>query len=77
MLWKNGVATELTDGSRNAMANALNLEDGQVRVAGYEVDLGARIARTWTDGAADRNGRGPAVIGPSGEAAGLPDFREY
>ncbi len=48
VLWKNGVAYNLTDGTNNARANSVFVDDnGTVHVAGYETINGIKVAMLW------------------------------
>ncbi|MEO3407865.1 hypothetical protein AAFN85_28355 [Mucilaginibacter sp. CAU 1740] len=49
--WKNGVATILTNGTKNAAANAITVNGNDVYTAGYTTDAnGAYIATYWKNG---------------------------
>ena len=50
MIWKNGVGTALTDGTKNAYANAIVVSGTDVYVAGQEDGL----PTLWKNGAASR-----------------------
>lgn len=46
MLWKNGIAAKLSNGSVPAGANAVFVDNGKIYVAGFEGDK----VRLWIDG---------------------------
>jgi hypothetical protein len=52
-VWKNGIATNLTDGNNSARANAVAVSGPDVYVVGYENDnTGFKYARLWKNGVA-------------------------
>ena len=54
-LWRNGVATNLTDGLHGAQALGLAVSGGDVHVAGFEADdAGYFLATVWKNGVAQR-----------------------
>lgn len=51
-LWKNGIAQNLTDGTKDAFANSVKVIKNDVYVIGYEKDLQGRLVRKfWKNGA--------------------------
>ncbi len=53
--WKNGKATHLTDGNREAEAKSIAVNNGDIYVAGYEEaqrTAGNRVAKLWKNGTA-------------------------
>lgn len=53
-MWKNGVATSLTDGSADAVANEIVVSGTDVYIVGFEMDNTARYrnAKLWKNGVA-------------------------
>lgn len=52
-VWKNGIATSLTDGTNNSRANSVYASGTDVYVAGYENNASALgVAKTWKNGVA-------------------------
>ena len=53
-LWKNGVATALTDGSKYARAQSVYVYGNDVYAAGLEYDISGQVQniRLWKNGAA-------------------------
>jgi len=53
-LWKNGVATSLTDGTKNGRANSVYVLGNNVYVCGIEQDMATNFsfARVWKNGVA-------------------------
>ena len=51
MLWKNGIATALTDGTHNAEATSVFVVGGDVYVAGFQTGL-FNVAKVWKNGTA-------------------------
>ena len=51
-LWKNGVATRLTDGTWEAYARSVAVSGGDVYATGYEYDGAHYIAKVWKNGVA-------------------------
>ncbi len=49
-VWKNGVATYLTDGSHNAHANSVFISENDVYVVGYEAYPNRNVALLWKNG---------------------------
>ena len=49
-VWKNGVATTLTDGTNVGVANSVALFGGDVYVAGWEGPPGPGLAKVWKNG---------------------------
>ena len=50
-IWKNGVATSLTDGTNNAVANDVALSGNDIYVVGFQEDAnGVQTARLWKNG---------------------------
>ena len=49
-VWKNGIATSLTDGTKTASANAITVANGDVYVTGYEDDGVKNVAKNWKNG---------------------------
>lgn len=50
-VWKNGVITSLTDGTRDAVAKDITVSGNDVYVVGYEEDVnGDQVARLWKNG---------------------------
>jgi len=50
-VWKNGVASSLTDGTNDAIANDITVSGNDVYVVGYEENVnGAQVARLWKNG---------------------------
>ena len=50
MLWKNGVATALTDGTHNAAASSVAISGSDVYVSGWESNGINNIAYLWKNG---------------------------
>jgi hypothetical protein len=48
--WKNGVATNLTDGTQNAYASSIFVSGSDIHVAGRELNSGIYMARYWKNG---------------------------
>jgi hypothetical protein len=46
-IWKNGVADNLTDGTKQAVGNSVFVNNGDIYVAGYENDGTTCTARVW------------------------------
>jgi len=53
-LWKNGVAQNLSDGTRYAMATSVHVLGDDIYVAGYEDLQGGRDAMVWKNGVAQK-----------------------
>jgi hypothetical protein len=51
-VWKNGVATALTDGARAAEAQSVHVSGGDVYVAGFERTPNSFAAILWKNGVA-------------------------
>ncbi len=51
-LWKNGVETQLTDGTHDASANSIFIDGTDVYVAGFESNGTNRVAKLWKNGVA-------------------------
>jgi hypothetical protein len=51
-VWKNGVATSLTDGTNRAFAFAMYVSGSDVYAAGYETTGSTRVAKVWRNGVA-------------------------
>ncbi len=51
-VWKNGVATSLTNGSNDAVANSVFVLGTDVYVAGYEKKGTKTVAKVWKNGVA-------------------------
>src|SRR5690606_6930778 len=51
-LWKSGVATNLSDGSRHTYARAVYVSGTDVYVAGYEINGSKNVAKLWKNGIA-------------------------
>ncbi|MEJ7675202.1 MAG: hypothetical protein WKF59_21480 [Chitinophagaceae bacterium] len=54
-VWKNGVATSLTNGSADEFASSVYVSGTDVYVAGYESDVsgfGIDVAKVWKNGVA-------------------------
>ena len=49
-MWKNGIATPLTDGTYNAKANSVFVLNGDVYTVGYEEGSSNDIAKLWKNG---------------------------
>ena len=50
-VWKNGIATSLTDGTNNAVANDVAVSGNDVYVVGFQEDAnGVQTARLWKNG---------------------------
>jgi len=49
-LWKNGVATTLTNGQQDASANSVYISGADVYVAGYESNGTKKVATIWKNG---------------------------
>lgn len=49
-LWINGVALNLTDGTKSAVANSVYVYDGHTYVVGYESDGSTLTGKVWFDG---------------------------
>lgn len=49
---ENGVATNLSDGTKNALANAVYVYGNDVYVAGDEDNATVRVAKVWKNGIA-------------------------
>lgn len=50
-VWKNGVATSLTDGTNNAVANDVAVSGNDIYVVGFQEDAnGVQTARLWKNG---------------------------
>lgn len=60
-IWKNGVATALTDGSKDGMARDIFVSGSDVYAAGIETGS-TRIAETWKNGVATVLQSGPLYI---------------
>lgn len=57
--WKNGTVTSLTDGTRYAEANAIQIIGNDVYVAGYEEDSNYNSdAKYWKNGTGIKVGTG-------------------
>lgn len=54
VVWKNGVATALTNGLNEAAAFSVYVWDKNVYVAGYERDRTARVAMLWKNGVPEK-----------------------
>jgi len=54
MIWKNGVATKLTDGTRGAVAHSVALSGSDVYVAGSQADGAHAVAVVWKNGVATK-----------------------
>ena len=65
VLWKNGIATYLTNGSSEAAANSVFVSGTDVYVAGYEHSSWGDIAKVWKNGVATNLGGG---LYPNGSA---------
>ncbi|MDR1553260.1 MAG: hypothetical protein LBS69_07350 [Prevotellaceae bacterium] len=50
VLWKNGTATSLTNGAKNAWANSVFVLGGDVYVAGCEYSGDTPVAKIWKNG---------------------------
>lgn len=53
MVWKNGVAQPLTDGTNEACALSMFVSDNDVYVAGYESNGIKSVAMVWKNGVAE------------------------
>lgn len=51
-VWKNGIATALTDGTNNAEATAVHVSGADVYVAGREFNGSVFVAKVWKNGVA-------------------------
>ena len=51
-IWKNGVATSLTNGSNNAETNSVYVLGTDVYGAGYEISGTKKVAKVWKNGVA-------------------------
>lgn len=71
--WKDGVRTDLTDGSSDAVANAIAVTDAHVYVAGFKDYAGSvlNVPTLWVDGTAQP--LSPAS-GPHDAATGVAVF---
>jgi len=49
-IWKNGVATSLTDGARTAFLYSVFVENGTVYAAGVENNGSMNVAKLWKNG---------------------------
>jgi Carboxypeptidase regulatory-like domain len=68
VLWKNGLATYLTNGSSPAAANSVFISGTDVYVAGYEHSTWGDIAKVWKNGVATNLGGGLYPNGSSYDA---------
>lgn len=50
-VWKNGVATHLTDGSTNSFANDIVVSGNDVYISGYQYNGNVNVAKVWKNGA--------------------------
>jgi hypothetical protein len=51
-VWKNGVATALTDGANDAQARSVYVVGSDVYAAGYEYNGSMYVAKVWKNGVA-------------------------
>ncbi len=51
-VWKNGVATSLSNGANDARANSVYVSGTDVYVAGYESNGTKSVAKVWKNGVA-------------------------
>ena len=49
-LWKNGIATNLTDGTHEAKAYSVAVDNNDVYVVGFEFIDGNHVAKIWKNG---------------------------
>ena len=64
-IWKNGIATSITDGSKNAQANSVYVVGNDIYVAGYESNGTNKVAKVW------KNGIATSLTDGSGNSEGL------
>ncbi len=86
-VWKNNVATALTDGTKEAFANAVVVSGKDVYVVGYEAIASVKhVVKVWkngivinnlTDGTQYANAEGIAVSGNDVYVAGFEDDANY